>query len=342
MDEENNPIKDEEHHEEKQETHETSRESSPSSKSNIWKPIAIIMTVLFIIAAGSYIFMPPTGMVTGGVLVESEASAVVIDYVSNNLVSPDVAVNVTEIARQGNFYKITIALTADDFTQEVESYMSLDGQYFFPSGYDVTEEIEIPEVTTSVPAEITKSDTPKVELFIWAYCPYGVQAQGPLAEVASLLEDSADFESVLYYDGHGDYETQQNKIQACIQELEPEKYWDYAATFVEDIYPNCGASGDIDCDKTESVKLMDSLGIDSDAVMDCVDSQGETLITTHSQRASDYGVTGSPTLVINGVIANVARTAEAYKQAVCSAFNDAPAECDEVLSGDVGTTDGSC
>ena len=29
---------------------------------------------------------------------------------------------------------------------------------------------------------------------------------------------------------------QQNKIQACIQKLEPEKYWDYAAGFVTDIY----------------------------------------------------------------------------------------------------------
>jgi hypothetical protein len=48
-----------------------------------------------------------------------------------------------------------------------------------------------------------------------------------------------------------------------------------------------------------------------------------------------YGVGGSPTVVINGV--NVggfggSRTPETLKQAVCSAFNTPPAECEQELS----------
>ena len=112
--------------------------------------------------------------------------------------------------------------------------------------------------------------------------------------------------------------------------------------FVKDIYPNCGVSRDIDCDKTGSIKLMNSLGIDSSKVMSCVDTEGDVLIQEHSQLASELGVTGSPTLVINGVKSNAARTSEAYKQAVCNAFNTAPAECSTTLDSSATTTAGNC
>jgi glutaredoxin len=150
-------------------------------------------------------------------------------------------------------------------------------------------------------------------LFIWSYCPFGVQAQGPVAEVASLLKNSADFVSILYYDGHGDYETQQNKIQECIQKLDEDKYWAYASKFVSEIYPNCGASQDISCNEKQSSALMKSLGIDSTAVMDCVNSEGESLISKASSYAQQFGVTGSPTILINGVKVSVARNAESIK-----------------------------
>ncbi len=344
-DEDNSTNNENETNEEKQEApkeepkqEEMKKESGPK---NMWKPIAIIMTILFIVVAGALVLSGTgiTGAVVGTTLSEAEASDLAVEYIQDNLVSPEVDVQVSKVEKIGNFYQVSIELTAEGYSQEVASFISLDGRYFFPSGYDVT---ETTIVTTSTIEEIPQSDVPKAELFIWSYCPYGVQAQGPLAEVASLLGDSADFEAVLYYDGHGAYETQQNKIQACIQEVDPAKYWDYATGFVDNIYDTCGTSRDIDCDKDESVDLMDSLGIDSDAVLDCVDSKGEDLIAEHSDRAKGYGVTGSPSLVINGVRANTARTAEAYKTAICSAFNEAPEECDEVLSGEAATTSGSC
>lgn len=192
--------------------------------------------------------------------------------------------------------------------------------------------------------DVPKSDVPEVELFIWSYCPYGVQAQEPMAEVASLLEDYADFKAILYYDGHGEYETQQNKIQECIQELAPEKYWSYASSFVEDIYPICSQSRDFECENTESIKLMKSLGIDFDEVLECVDSKGEDLIADASDYASQLGVTGSPTIIINGVKVSVARNAESIKTAVCEAFTEGnvPEVCGEVLDSSAAASSGNC
>jgi len=188
--------------------------------------------------------------------------------------------------------------------------------------------------------EVAKSDKPFVGLYIWSYCPYGVTALTPFSEVASLLENSADFKVYLYYAGHGEFEVQQNKIQACMQELGEENYWDYAEGFATDIYSKC--SGDINCDKTESIKLMKSLGIDSNAVMTCVDSKGDSLLEEDYASAQSFGVTGSPSLVINGEKVSVARTAEAYKTAVCSAFNDAPEACNQELDSTGSTASGNC
>jgi protein-disulfide isomerase len=167
-------------------------------------------------------------------------------------------------------------------------------------------------------------------------------AQDPFAEVAFLLKDKADFKAVMYHDGHGAYETQQNKIQACIQEVDNENYWDYAAGFVSDIYPKCGQSRDIECDETESITLMDSIGIDSSAIMSCVEEKGTTLIDADRAQARENGVTGSPTILINGVKANVARTAEAIKTAICSAYNEAPEECANTLDATAAQAQGNC
>jgi hypothetical protein len=247
----------------------------------------------------------------------------------------------------GNLYQVNVEYE----NQQLPVYITKDGEYFVQGAIPMEGQPLIPPEDGQQPTQqqqpppqnAPKSDKPKVELFIWSYCPYGVQAQGPLVDVASLLGDNADFEAVLYYDGHGAYETQQNKIQACIQKVDEDKYWQYAAGFVEDIYSKCGPSRDIECDKTESVKLMKSLGIDDSEVMSCVDDEGEDLIAEHSARAREYGVTGSPSLVINGVKVNTARNAEAFKTAVCGAFNSAPSDCSTVLdSGSAAPAAGNC
>lgn len=227
----------------------------------------------------------------------------------------------------GSVYKVNF--NYQDNT--IPLYMTKDGN-LAGSLNPINEEISPDSSQNTPPTEVTKSDKPVVDLFIWSYCPYGVQAQGPLAEVAKLLKDKADFNTILYYDGHGAFETQQNKIQACIQKLAKDKYWDYATEFVKTIYPKCSTSKDVACDKDESVKLMKSLGIDSTKILACVDSDGESLIKAYSDKAQASGVSGSPTLVINGVKVNSARTADAYKTSVCSAFNTAPSQCSTALS----------
>ena len=48
--------------------------------------------------------------------------------------------------------------------------------------------------------------------------------------------------------------------------------------------------------------------------------------------SNQYGVRGSPTLVINGKTMSVQRSPEAIKSAICDAFNTPPEECNTALS----------
>jgi hypothetical protein len=301
-------------------------------RDNPWMLSTVVLgliTLIFIFGSFS------NGGVTGNVISADDAADQLLDFYESNgaqgltldSVEEASGVYMVNFEYQGSI--VPIAVTKDGkFAGALNSISTSDS-----SSDSNTQTSDIP-----------KTERPDVKLYVWSYCPYGVQAQGPVADVASLLEDYADFTIVPYYDGHGEYENQQNKIQSCIQELEPAKYWDYASSFVEDIYPNCGSTRDVNCNEEESVVLMNSLGIDSDAVLACVESQGDDLFSAAADDASSSGVTGSPTIIINGVKANVARNAESIKSAVCETFTDgsAPEECGETLDASAAAAAGNC
>jgi predicted DsbA family dithiol-disulfide isomerase len=71
------------------------------------------------------------------------------------------------------------------------------------------------------------------------------------------------------------------------------------------------------------------LGIDSAKIDSCVNADSLSLLKLDEQAAGAYGVSGSPSLMINGAKYNGARSSEDYKSAICSAFNNPPAECEQ-------------
>ncbi len=300
------------------------RKLSEVMRENPWiLSSAVLGIIVLVFIVGSF---------SGGGISKGAVGNVILDFANAQTGG---GVTLSSVEDMGDLYEVVVNYEGN----EIPLYLTKDGKNLVQGVTPLTTNAVSEEPTAT---EIPKSDKPVVELFVWAYCPYGVQAQGPMAEVANLLSGSADFEAVLYYGGHGEFEVQQNKIQECIQKLDKAKYWNYAAGFVETIYSKCGATADIDCDKSEAIKLMNSLGIDSSAVMACVASDGEDLIAAASQKAQENDVSGSPTIIINGVKANVARDAESIKTAVCSAYNNAPADCDEVLDSTSAATSGNC
>ena len=84
-------------------------------------------------------------------------------------------------------------------------------------------------------------------------------------------------------------------------------------------------------------------GIDMTAVGACASGpEGPALLRTDEADAGKNQASGSPTLIINGVTYAGARTPEAYKQAICTSFVNAPAECNTTLPSQAASTAGGC
>lgn len=217
---------------------------------------------------------------------------------------------------------------------------------FGSSTADVEEAAEKPaavvspeqEEEPSVP-ESPKADVPEVELFVMSYCPYGLQMQKGFLPVYQLLSGKADM-SVRFVDYimHDKREIDENLRQHCIQEQGPAEYAVYLNCFLKE--------GEVEGCLTEAK-------VNQSALTSCIEvTDKEYSITEHYEDAStwlngsyppfdidaiacqEYGVRGSPTLVINGQQAQVNRSPEAIKQAVCQSFNNSPSECSQTLSSD--------
>jgi len=287
---------------------------------NRWMAVSAILAVLLI----SSVAIQSTG-ISGMSISEKEAGEKAVSYIKANF---GVDANIVDTGKENGLYYMDLMIE----DQKFKMYMSEDGELLFPQVF----------VLSSEPAEIAKVDRPKVDLFIFSYCPAGSAALDALAPVANLLKDSADFNVKFFSDMHGEHELQQNKIQACIQNVAGDKYWAYADQFYEKVYSKCAQTGDTTCDMDESVALMDLVEIDSDMVLACVEQNGDALYAADTNEAINMQLQYSPSFIVNDVYEkNMDRSPDGIKDYVCSTFNDAPSQCEGTLS-EQATSAGSC
>ena len=181
---------------------------------------------------------------------------------------------------------------------------------------------------------VPKTDKPKVDLYVMSFCPYGNEAENTMLPVYKLLKDKVDFnvKYIVSASGdtiqslHGQTEVEQNARELAVAALYgKDKLWDFMAA----INTNCGR--DASCWETEAKNL----GMDAQKIKDYTAKQGTDALKKEAQESGANGVQGSPTLIINGqetqAVYNYGNP-EAYKAAICSAFNSAPAECKQAVN----------
>lgn len=182
-----------------------------------------------------------------------------------------------------------------------------------------------------------KSDKPVVELFVMSYCPYGLQMEKAYLPAWELLKNKADISiKFVSYAMHGLKEIEENTRQYCIGQNSQDKLIAYLKCFTnKDDYKSCLAT----------------VGLSEASLKSCVDVTNKKyeILTKYNDQTTwlsgnyplypiqqdlneQYGVQGSPTLVINGAQADANRTPEAVKQVICASFNTPPAECNTTLS----------
>jgi len=207
--------------------------------------------------------------------------------------------------------------------------------------------------TTTTVASNWSGTKPVVQLFTMSYCPYGNIAEEAIEPAVKLLEGTITFEPhyVIYnnYGGaqyciengaycsmHGAQEMTQDIRELCVWKYDKSKFWD----FVFAMNTQCTYSNADTC--WESV--ASGLGIDTSKVKTCQADEASSLAAADDALNQQYGVQGSPTLIIDGKEVQVtSRSPEGFKQAICNAFGSSkPTECNTVLSGSAGTASGGC
>jgi len=197
---------------------------------------------------------------------------------------------------------------------------------------------------------------PQIDFFVMSYCPYGNQADEGIEPVYQLLKDKAEFKPhyVIYenYGGGGpDYcldsgklcsmhkiqELNQNIREACVGKyLGIGKWFEFALAMND----KCNANNADTCWEAVAVDLK----LDVAKIKACEKDEGVALMRADKALGDKLGVSGSPTVFIDGNSYNGGRTPEAYKTGLCAAFMTAPAECGTTLAGadTVAPASGSC
>lgn len=256
-------------------------------------------------------------------------------FITENLVQPGTEIKVKGVSEEKGLYKINLELMG----QEINSYLSKDGKFFFPEAMDIGKIEEQAQAMKDQEAEknkeIPKNSKPVVEAFIMSYCPYGTQAQKGLLPVVDLLKDKIDFDfKFVDYAMHEKEEIDENLIQYCANEADQGKYYQYLKCFLS---------------KEDSDTCLNEAQINRTALNQCItQTDAEYEITEKYEDKANwggqfppfdvqkednekYGVQGSPTLIINGVEASSARDPQSLLITICEAFEEQPAECQQEL-----------
>lgn len=277
-------------------------------------------------------------------------SAEVEAYINANLLAQQgVTAKITGAKEiQNGLFELPFEIYQDGaVVSEGNVYSTKEKLFLVQAAFDLNTPIEQTPVEEEeeTPTAVVKSDKPVVDLYVMSFCPYGNKAEDTMKPVYELLKNDINFNVhyIVNVNGttvdslHGTPEAVQNEREACVLKYYGMQSWFDFAGYVN---TNCGSNGS--CWEAGATTLK----LDKDKINTCVANEGLDLMKASEAASNAANANGSPTMIINGVGTNSVYqygNSEAYKTAICGAFNTAPSACSTVLSGSTATTQGgSC
>lgn len=298
-------------------------------KFNTWKIFSICLFLLLLISVFTRGFYLWDFLNSPKKIAEKTLS-----YINENFLQGQTKASLISIKRENNgLYNLKFKIDGE----EAEVFVSEDGKNLFIQKIPLAGEETEPQAQ-----EIPKREKPDVKLFVMSYCPYGNEAEGIMKPVLDLLGNKTPIELryiVSKQDGkfvslHGDQEVNQDVREICLKKYQPEKLWDFIlATNEKSTYQDSDQ-------KWEGIAK--ELGIDVSKIKECQEKELGALLDEEIKLTEKYGITGSPTLVINDTISQARRTPEGYKEAICSGFKSPPQECSKKLEDSSVNPQGGC
>ncbi|MGB9637371.1 MAG: DsbA family protein [Microgenomates group bacterium] len=112
------------------------------------------------------------------------------------------------------------------------------------------------------------------------------------------------------------------------------KWWKFISLVNEKCNPNNADT----CWKDQAA----AAGFDTAKISQAAKTKKIDFIKQEIAQTTKYQVSSSPTVYINDTLYNGGRSAEDYKKAICSAFENPPEECNQILGQQSATTSGGC
>ncbi|MBU0472148.1 MAG: hypothetical protein KKF65_05965 [Nanoarchaeota archaeon] len=193
---------------------------------------------------------------------------------------------------------------------------------------------------------VTKGDNrPQIDFFVMSYCPYGNMAEEAIEPAYQVLKEEADFnpkyviysnygsgypdycldENSVLCSMHGIQELNQNIREACVAKYYGMDEW---FSFALAMNSKCNSGNADTCWQA----VAESLSLDVGTISTCEQEEGYDLMLADKELGDKLGARGSPSVFVEGAQYNGARTANGYLSALCTAFDEAPADCNEVIS----------
>jgi len=281
-----------------------------------------------------------------------EAKVLASEFVNDYLLPAEMGATITEAVEEDFLYKVVVKMDDSERGpgEEIDSYLSKDGKTFFPSKMDIAEIKAEKDGVADQPAAaaespmfdvsgVVKANKPQVELFVMSHCPYGTQMEKGILPVLAALGDTIDFELKFNdYAMHAKKELDEQMSQYCLQENNPEKLQEYLACFL--------------ADETQGDVCLDTVGINKSQHNSCVATTDKKykitedfedrktwrngqfpLFPIYEDDNAQYGITGSPGLVVNGAsVDRASRDSANLLRIICAGFENEPEECQAQLS----------
>jgi protein-disulfide isomerase len=287
-------------------------------KTNTWIGISCVLFILLVV-----VFVMNFGMTKGA------AGNKLVNFLNTEVVQGG-GVTLSSVEAKGSLYQVKVLYQG----KEIPVYITKDGKYFVQGASEISPSDSSSitgQAVADTPTEVPKSDKPAVDLWVFSYCPYGTQAEKGLIPVYNLLKNKADINIKYIGAMHGEYEKTESLRQLCIQKnYGQDKFMSYIMKL--DTNASVGSCGSNEaCSKPIAENIMKGLGIDVNKINTCMTKDAEALYSAQEQEAASLGISGSPTLVVNGVETSSGRSAAALLATICSAFNNAPSECSQKL-----------
>jgi len=313
--------------------------ANPSRKAN-YIAVGVIVAVILAFTAGSILTSRMTNSMT--TVKAQDCGDKVMQYINKYLVKQGTSANLVGVNEYNGMYQVLTTYQG----QELAIYADSGCTLLFPSIINMSIGTAQPATTAAAPATPMKSVTPFVDIYVMSFCPYGTQAEEALAPVQALLgsKTKMNIRYITSISGttvnslHGPEEAKEDLRQLYIQSTSPAVFWKYITGFDTKCYPlvqNLSALGEC------RDNLMTSLGLDAASIEAA--SQGNlTLLKADAADVAAKGISGSPTVLINGVLYTGSRAPEAYKEFICNSFTKQPAECSTNLSTVSAAAPGNC